>query len=1158
MSVTTPADAIADMSGYKLLEKIYASGHCLFYRAVRTADNTPVIIKQFISEYPTASVVSRFQNEFQLAGSLPLTGVLQPLALITLDKAPGIVYEDFNFISLKNYVKKNTPELSAALKIGIQLAEALEGIHLNNIVLKGINPYNILIDTGRLAVKIADFSSADRFEMEHAAIKKTKDAVQSLAYISPEQTGRMNCTMDYRTDFYSLGVTLYETFTGRLPFDYDDKLQLLYCHLAQIPPAPHLLNKNIPAAVSAIILKLLAKKADERYQTASGIKADLKKCLEKLNSAGKVEEFELGKEDISKRFRVSQKLYGRESQISEMLQAFSRVSRGAAEVFMVTGYSGIGKSSLVYEIHKPVLQNRGYFISGKFDQYKRDVPYFSLVQAFQDLVKQILTESDEAIALWKKKLTEALAPNGQLIIEVIPEVESIIGKQQPVPELPPAESQNRFNLVFLEFVKVFSSPTHPLAVFLDDLQWSDLASLRLIELITGDTTIHHLFLIGAYRNNEVSATHPLTITLEKIRKSPAVLHTIILEPLSLTDINHLLADSLSASAEKTKSLALLSGQKTNGNPFFLNQFLKTLYQEQLLYFDGNAKQWAWEIEKIKQQNITENVVELMAGKIQKLGNPVQQTLMLAACIGSRFDLKTLAVVCEKTPAEVSCELLPALAEGLLVPLNADYNYAGDLPGSVFYEFLHDRVQQAAYSLIDERYRKTVHLKIGRLLLDNTPEEAMDDEVFNIISHLNTAMDLIESPAEKALLARLNLSAGKKAMASVAFQSALRYFETGIRLLGNSSWEHHYDLTLSLYNEATEASYVVTDFFSMRRLADEALRNAQSLLDKLKVYEVMISASISQDKMLEAVQQALEVLRLLGAKFPPNPGKGDILFSLLRTQWLLAGKKPEDLENLPLMSDPAYRAVMRIMARINSASYLAMPSLLPLLVLKATRMSVKYGNTEESAYAFALYGMILCGVLGDIDKGYRFGNLAMRLVQKLNIRFYKTRVHLGVSDFVTHWKEPLRNTFEPMLEGYRSGLETGDFEFAGFIAHNYCSHLYFAGVNLKEVNSEINKYSSVMRSLEHKAALLFNDLFQQAVLNFMGKNEDPRFLMGEVYDERKMLQVHRELRQGTAIYYMYVNKLMLCYHFEDYQRAIENAENAEKNLESAIALYAVPL
>jgi len=1153
LSQNTP---LLSVNGYVITGKSHQSGKTLYYQAIREADHHRVLIKKLNTDFPSPADIARFHYEYRMESDIQGNHILRPYALEKFNNAPAVIYEDFGGIPLRQFLDTHPSGLSVVLKIGIQLAEALDHIHQKNILHKGIHPLNILIDPQSLQVKMGGFSLSTSLESEQADVKATYDESAALPYISPEQTGRMNCAMDYRTDFYSLGVTLYEMLTCRLPFDADDRLKLIHHHLALMPQPPHEVAPAIPEAVSLIVMKLLAKKAEDRYQTAHGIKTDLENCLTQLDSTGKVTAFPPGEKDISSRFRVSRKLYGRERQINELLQAFERASRGPAGVMMVTGYSGIGKSSLVNEIHKPITKKRGYFISGKSDQYKRDVPYQSLAQAFRDLLRQLLAESNEGIEGWKRKLTDGLGPNGQIIIDVIPELESIIGSQQPVPELPPAETQSRFNIVFQNFVKVFADANHPLAVFLDDLQWTDLASLKLIELLATDSELQHLLLIGAYRDNEVDAAHPLMVTLEKIRKAKSF-NTITLQPLGFDDVNQLLADSLNAAPDETEALAEISIQKTSGNPFFLNQFLKTLHHDGLLAFDYHQRRWQWEIEKIKKQNITENVVELMSKKIRQLNESTQDVLKLAACIGSRFDLKTLAVVCEQSPVETSEKLWPALSEGLVVPVDDAYKYIQSLQEDVFYEFLHDRVQQAAYSLIEDTRKNRVHLKIGRLLLENTAEEQIGDRVFDIVNQLNFAKEIIEYREEKERLAHLNLLAGRKALASIAHQPAYRYLKTGIGLL-DDGWQRQYPLMLALNNEATEACYLLSDFKQMEHYAREVLRHAKTLLEKIRVYEIMISASISREKMHEAVQTALEALGLLGVRFPQKPGKVHILLSLLKTQALLAGKKPQQLLNLPEMTDQRQLAAIRLMARINSASYLAMPELLPLLVLQAVRISVRYGNTAESGYAYALYGMILCGVLGNIEKGYRFGTLAQDLIQKLNIKFFKTRIHLAVNDFVRHWKEPVRSTFEPMVEGYRSGLETGDLEFAGFIIHNYCSHLYWAGVELKKVDEEITKYSEVMRKLEHKAALLFNDLFQQAVLNFMGKNDDPRYLIGDVYDERKMLKTHLELKQVTAIYYMYVNKLMLCYHFEDYEQAIENAGKAMKYLEGAVALFAVPL
>ena len=584
----------------------------------------------------------------------------------------AMLLEDFGGESLKIWMSKRKFTLEQFLTIAIKITESLGTIHTANIIHKDINPSNIVFNPETGQLKIIDFGVSTILSRENPTIRNPNYLEGTLAYISPEQTGRMNRAIDYRTDFYSLGVTLYELLTHQLPFETTDPMELVHCHIAKQSVPPHQRIDEIPIAVSKIVMKLLAKTAEERYQSAWGLKADLEACLHQLQASGRICDFSLATHDISDKFQISQKLYGREKEVACLLASFKRVSQGLTEMVLVTGYSGIDKSALVNEVHKLIVQQRSYFISGKFDQFKRNIPYASLIQAFQELIRQLLTGSETQLQSWRQNLLAALGSNAQVIIDVIPELELIIGKQAPVLQMGSSEAQNQFNLVFQKFISVFTEKEHSLVIFLDDLQWADSASLKLIELLITAPASQHLLMIGAYRDNEASATHPLMLTLEQIQKVCARVNNITLQPLAIGHVNQLIAETLCCSIEASKTLAELLFSKTNGNPFFLNQLLQSLYQENLLLYDTNTGHWQWHIEKIQAIGITDNVVELMVGKIEKLDRSTQHVLKLAACVGNRFDLEVLSIVNAKSLSDTAAELWPALQEGLLVPLSDDY------------------------------------------------------------------------------------------------------------------------------------------------------------------------------------------------------------------------------------------------------------------------------------------------------------------------------------------------------------------------------------------------------------------------------------------------------------------------------------------------------
>jgi predicted ATPase/serine phosphatase RsbU (regulator of sigma subunit)/tRNA A-37 threonylcarbamoyl transferase component Bud32 len=1185
------------LNDYNIIISIYESANSLVYRGIRQKDNQAVILKILKEDYPTPSELTRYKQEYEITRNLNLDGVVKAYALEPYQRTLVIILEDFGASSLKHLINdfvgvKAFIPLPEFLCIAIKIAEILGNIHSSSIIHKDINPANIVFNPETGIVKIIDFGISTQLNRENLALKNPNVLEGTLAYMSPEQTGRMNRSLDYRTDFYSLGVTFYELLTGQLPFNTTDALELVHSHIAKQPLPPHQVNPEIPLVISDIVMKLMAKTAEERYQSAFGIKADLEECLNQLHQHGKISVFPLGRQDISDKFQIPQKLYGREREINALLSAFERVTSDKSELMLIAGYSGIGKSALVQELYKPITQKRGYFISGKFDQYQRNIPYSAVVSAFQELVKQLLTESEGQLKGWREKLLAALGINAQVIIDVIPELELIIGKQPTVPELGSMEAQNRFNLVFQNFIKVFTNPEHPLALFLDDLQWADGASLKLMQLLM-TASYPGLFLIGAYRDNEVSSAHPLMLTIEEIIKNGAIVERISLSPLDLPTVTQLIADTLNCSQERAKPLAKLVLFKTGGNPFFMTEFLKSLYTEKLLEFDppqssknksfslsspldkggkgGSQGGWQWDLEQIQARGFTDNVVELMTQKIQKLPENTQQMLKLAACMGNQFGLITLATSGEKSLRETVNNLQAAVAENLVMSLGnrGDLELAFiqeespnvPLPTTHFqlpdYKFIHDRIQQAAYSLISEQDKPLIHRKIGQLLLQNTPFDQREEKIFDIVNQLNFGIELISNQSKRDELAQLNLIAGKKAKASAAYDPAFNYLQVGIRLLGDKGWQTQYGLALALHVEAAEAAYLSGDFEQMERLAQIVQNQAKTVLDKAQVIEVKILALIAQTKLEQAVDTGVQILRQLGVRLPQKPNKLNILMGLLETKLTLAGKRISDLAELRQMSDPFKLAALRILSRIVSPAFIAAPTLLPLIAFKQVILSVKHGNSAESIYAYAIYGLILCGVVGDIESGYEFGQLALKLVERFNAKEFKTKALFIANGFIGHWKAPAKETLLPLLEAYKSGLETGDLEYAAYAVLVYSFNAYLSGKELSELEPQMAAYSKVMGQLNQEQSLSMHKPFHQAALNLLEQAENPYCLIGNAYDDRTDLPLLIQANARTSLCYVYLNKLILCYLFEQYPEALPNAAQNEQYLDGATATFTVP-
>lgn len=916
-------------------------------------DGQPVILKLLKQDYPTPEELVRYRQEYEITHNLNLEGVCRSLSLEKYQNTFVIVFEDFGGESLKSWMSNRKLNLEEFLQIAIATTASLAQVHAANIIHKDINPSNIVYNPNTQQLKLIDFGISTVLSRENTTLRNPNVLEGTLAYMSPEQTGRMNRSLDYRTDFYSLGVTFYELLTNKLPFETTDALELVHCHIAKQPLPPSEMTSEIPQVVSDIVMKLIAKTAEDRYQRALGIKADLEECLNQLHQTGSLSNFPLARQDISDKFQIPQKLYGRDREIEALLKAFNQVSE-RSEMMLVSGYSGIGKSALVQELYKPITKKRGYFISGKFDQYQRNIPYSAIVSAFRELVKQLLTETEAQLQEWRGKLLDVLGINGQVIIEVIPEVELIIGKQAAVTELGAIEAQNRFNLVFQNFIKLFTEPMHPLAIFLDDLQWADGASLKLIQVLMSAAS-SGLFFIGAYRDNEVYAAHPLMLTVEEIAKTGAIINRISLPSLDLPIVKEFISDTLKCSESNFKSLAELVLLKTEGNPFFMKEFLKAVYTEKLLKFDVQALQWQYDVEQIQSRGFTDNVVELMAIKIQKLPEDMQQLLKLAACIGNQFELKTLALSCEKSLRDTANDLYATIASSLIVPLEtregmelalieresmneplAVSNY--QLPE---YKFVHDRIQQAAYSLIPEQQKQLIHRKIGQILLQNTPVDKLEEKIFDVVNQLNIAWKLISNQSERDELAQLNLIAGKKAKASAAYEPAFNCLQVGMRLLGERGWQTEYELTLALYVEAIEAAYLSGDFEQMERLTEIVRQQEKTVLDKVKVIEVKIIALIAQSQLDQAIETGLEILKQLGVRLPRKPNILNILIGFLETKLVMVGKRIEDLADLPQITDPYRLAAIHILSRIAPPAFFSSPKLMVLIVFQQVILSVKY-------------------------------------------------------------------------------------------------------------------------------------------------------------------------------------------------------------------------
>jgi len=1161
----TTASSAPVIPGYQITSQIYAGSRTKVYRAIREQQTLPVVIKLLTSEYPSFNELLQFRNQYNISKNLNILGIIHPIALEAYGNGYILVMEDVGGISLKEYIKIISLSLVEFLAIAIQLTNILHGLHQNRVIHKDIKPANILINQQSKQVHLIDFSIASLLPKETQEIKSPNILEGTLSYISPEQTGRMNRGIDYRSDLYSLGVTFYELLTGELPFISDDAMELVHYHIAKQPPKPEENKEAIPEVLGNIISKLMAKNAEDRYQSALGLKFDLEKCLMQLKETSKLEYFTIGQQDVCDRFLIGEKLYGRETEIVSLLAAFERIANGTSEMMLVAGFSGIGKTAVINEIHKPITRQQGYFIKGKFDQFNRNIPLSAFLQALRNLIGQLLSESDIKLAGWQTKILEAVGGNGQILIEVIPELERIIGKQSPAPELSPTAAQNRFKLLFQKFIEVFTTPAYPLVIFLDDLQWADSASLELIKLLMQNNS--YLLLLGAYRDNEVSPAHPFILTVEEVKKAQKTVNIITLSPLALSDTNQLIADTLHCTTERSLPLAELIERKTQGNPFFITQFLKALHEDEHIKFNYHQGYWECDFTQINALSLTDDVVEFMAQQLQKLPSETQQVLKLAACIGNQFDLSTLAIVCEKSPADAAVFLWKALQEGLILPQSQVYKFYLSYDEAdantnnienVVYRFLHDRVQQAAYSLIPEDQKQIIHYHIGQLLLQKISPEARVDRIFELVSHLNYGTAFITAQSDRAELAQLNLIASRKAKSATAYQAAREYVTVGLSLLGDKAWQQQYKITLAFHELAAELASLCGDFALMDHFIDIVTEQTHSLLEKVNVYRIRIQANSSGNKLAKALTIGRQILQQLGFTFPETPTQTEIQQAIQEIKQLIGNREITDLVHLPEMADAEKIAIIQIANSLLPPAFNSGSTLFPLLVSLSVKLSIQYGNTSLSAYSYACFGIIVCSMQQDVDTATKFGQLALSIIAKFDAKAIKAQVLPVLGLFILHRKSHIPESISILQEGYVTGIEVGNPEFAGYSAYGFCLNSFWCSQPLATLELDVRAYCNGLEKLNQLTAGNYCRIYWQSILNLLGVTDNSVMLSGEAFQENQFLPLLLSANDFIGLYFFYLYKLMLSFLFEDIEQATSSALELRKYSTAGAGLVGEPV
>ena len=1122
-----------DTGQYSITRTLHKGDTFISYKGIRERDGLPIIIKALHAGLIAPHGGERLRREYEIGRQLDSPRLMKPIGFQAHESQPMLIFADSGEEPL-SFLTGAPMETARFLDIAGRVCAALADIHSQGFIHKDIKPENILVHPKSGEVKLTGFGIAQPLPRFPLTSSDSTSFEGSLPYMSPEQTGRMNRGIDHRSDLYSLGVTFYEMLTGILPFQAADPLEWVHCHIAREPKAPRDIVPGIAESISAIIMKLLAKEAEDRYQTASGVKADLEKCSEQWEAKREIEPFPLGQTDISDRLLIPQKLYGRERELRILITVFNRVvETGTPELVMVAGYSGIGKTSLVQELYKPVVRERGYFISGKFDQYKRDIPYSTVAEAFRELTRQLLTESEERVSGWKRRIREAVGENGQVIVDIIPQLELIIGKQAPAPELPPTKTQDRFNMVFLRFMRVFTRREHPLVIFFDDLQWVDPASLKLLQYSISHPDTRYLLLIGAYRDNEVSPSHPLMLAIDDLRRNESHFQSITLSPLSIGDLKHLIADTFRCDEARVEPLTELVCEKTGCNPFFVIQLLSTLHQEGLLSFDIRQRAWTWDMVGIRAKNYTDNVAELMIDKLRRLPAATQPPLEAAACLGDMFELRTLAVVDERSPTEMKDRLGAAVQEGLLLCLNG------------IYKFLHDRVREAVYTLIPEEQRAALHLRIGRVLVASLSAEEVQAKVFDLASHFNHGAVLITEQEERVRVAELNLTAARKAKASTAYRAAAGYLAAGVGLLGSMPWERHYDLVFASYLELAESELLSGAFDEAERHLPVLLSRARTPVEKAAVYRIKIDTHNIKGEGGAAIDDALDCLRILGIDMPAHPSDSDVQKAYEAVWSTLGARGVEELIGLPLMTDPEMQAAMEILSRLYIPSYYSDNNLFYLHICHGVNLSLRHGNSAASTYAYGWFGVLLAATFHRPRDGQRFARLAYDLMERHRFVAYKAPVNIALK-FVAYWSQTLDEMIGYSRAMLDAGLEAGDMAAACFSWSETLLGMITRGDRLPEVHDEAERGLDFVRKAGFRDVYDLITGLDRFVLAMRGLTRSLSTFDDDHFSELEFEARLDPARMPTLVFYHHAVKLMARFLAGDLDAALASG-NTSKDL-----------
>ena len=1112
----------------------------------------PVVIKKPIKRHPSRRSLRSLEKEYEMTRTLDaVEGVRKAMGQQSIENQQALILEYIDGQTLREHIRGKTLSLRAKLEIAVDLTRILENIHQQDVIHLDLNSKNIMIGNKQGAVHIIDFGAASHIDRSGYQKVRSDQLLGTLPYISPEQTGRINRSVDERSDLYSLGVVLYELMIHQLPFNSKDPMEIVHYHIARIPDSPSNVSSEIPEVISTIILKLLRKNAEDRYQSAAGAQVDLEKCLQRLKPDNTIEDFTLGEADYTSRLIFPQKLYGRESELKDLVGAFNSACRETSAMVFVSGYSGIGKTALVEEIQQPVSEKSGYFIEGKFDQLTT-TPYAGITQALAQFVSLILAQTETQLAAWRSKILEAVGPNGRVLMDIVPSLELVIGPQPALPDLSGQEAQNRFNYVFQRFFGAIARREHPLCFFLDDLQWVDPGSLDMLKNLFSSPDLAHLLLVGAYRNIEVHEAHPLMTFIVDLEKAGANLKQITLKKLSEGDIEALISDTLQSNQDETRKLARLVYSQTDGNPFFTRQVLRRLKDQGLIALDNATGRWRWDMFAVRNLDGIDSVVELLVSKMKELPTDIQETLKVAACIGSQFDITTLAVVTEGDDEANLEHIRKAVMVGLIWE-SSDHCY-----------FAHDRVQEAAYALVSPEDRDHTHLTIGRLLLERPRASDHEQDLYKIVEQLNHGLHLIEDAQERMQVARLNLQAARAALQASAFETGLNYAKAGIELLGENSWVHDYQLTLALHEQAALLAHAAGDIPGMEHHSEQVLQFGSDPLDLARVQRLHIEFLLSSKRFDEAIDFGLEALSILGQEFPFNP---DMAFTIIKLSKLLERleREPPDYFSMPHLDDqdPELLAVSEILLPVGNAAFISRPALAPLIYMRSLELSLERQLiSEHTPSMIAAVGVFANALLGKVEVAHTYGETAVELASRVafhTANYVPLHVHALYNYF---WRKPLRETLDLFNRARQSAHDFGNNEFVSYAALGWSKHAFYASIGLAQVEERCLRLRTFIDSIQYATQSRWINIWVTAVKALRGSSSARgTSWRGTPFDDDRDLPDLQRVEDQLGLLYAYCAKAWIATLFGDYDGVEEYSDlsctflvTAPVGLEKAILAF----